>query len=148
MVIKGGKRMNYMKEVAQMLGVELEEEFKLKKCDDYIFKITKDGLRWQYDNGWQRSAFTLEEILLGNTEIIKKPILDDVEKRYLSNVIKPFRNIIEYIAKYNDDREYISITYKDLNGGTFSMAFPSYDDGTMYKGMELDKKYTLEDLGL
>ena len=76
-------------------------------------------------------------------------ILNDKEREYLSNVIKPFRNKIEYIAKYiGKYGEYISIIYKDLNDKTFSMAFPSYDDGTMYKGMEIGNRYTLEELGL
>ena len=141
--------MNYMEQVAQMLGVELEKEFNVH-CDKQVYKFTEHGLlSYSKENqNWMRTYGLLEKLLTGWTEIIKKPILDEVEKRYLSNVIKPFRNKIEYIAKYNDDREYISITYKDLNGGTFSMAFPSYDDGTMYKGMELNKRYTLKDLGL
>lgn len=141
--------MNYMKEVAHMLGVELEEEFSISNTG-LIYKFVDNGLlmkhipdmMWHYDNSMLRC------LLSGEYEIVKKPILDDAEKKYLSNVIKPFRNKIEYIAKYNDDREYISITYKDLNGGTFSMAFPSYDDGTMYKGMELGKQYSVEDLEL
>ena len=38
--------MNYMKEVAKMLGVKLEEEFELKKgIDDiYRFKLSRIGL--------------------------------------------------------------------------------------------------------
>lgn len=132
-----------------MLGVELEEEFSISNTG-LIYKFVDNGLlmkhipdmMWHYDNSMLRC------LLSGEYEIVKKPILDDAEKKYLSNVIKPFRNKIEYIAKYNDDREYISITYKDLNGGTFSMAFPSYDDGTMYKGMELGKQYSVEDLEL
>lgn len=143
--------MNYMKQVAQMLGVELNEEFIIRR-EGIKCKLTKYGLEYLYEPSkkWV-TGFFLNKILNGTFEFVKipKPFLDETEKEYLSNVIKPFRNKIESIAKYIDeDGEYISITYKDLNGGTFSMAFPSYDDGTMYKGMELDKEYTLEDLGL
>lgn len=142
--------MNYMKQVAQMLGVELEEEFLISNTG-LIYKFIDNGLiqkhipkmTWHYDNSMLRC------LLSGKYEIVKKPILDEAEKRYLSNVIKPFRNKIEYIAKYyNGDSEYISIIYKDLNGRTYSMAFHSYGEGTMYKGMELDKQYSLENLGL
>ena len=35
---------NYMEKIAQMLGVELEEEFRLDDSDDYKYKITKDGM--------------------------------------------------------------------------------------------------------
>ena len=32
----------------------------------------------------------------------EEPILDDIEREYLSNVIKPFRNRVVYIAKVAD----------------------------------------------
>ena len=35
--------MNYMKEVAQLLGVEIDEEFKIEGYDDYLkFKFTEN----------------------------------------------------------------------------------------------------------
>ena len=76
----------------------------------------------------------------------KPPILDDVEKAYLSAVIKPFREKVEYVYKICleiDKREYLEIS---LENGVIS--FPCFEKGTMYKGMELSKPYTLEELGL
>ena len=138
--------MNYMEQVAQMLGVELYEDFKVVNYDDYIFKITDDGLRCKGYDGWHREVFTFEDILCGRTEIIKKPILDDIERRYLSNVIKPFRDRIEYIIKNSaySPVEWITIKYKD--GGATNL--PLFEKGTMYKDMEANKEYTLEELGL
>lgn len=73
-------------------------------------------------------------------------ILDDVEKAYLSAVIKPFRKKVKYIEKrfWTPNLEYLSIRLK--NNEFF--AFPNFKKGKMYKGMEHDKYYTLEDLGL
>ena len=144
--------MNYMKQVAEMLGLELDEEFYLKGSK-YKHKLTKDGLFYCLEDGksWLFANWTFYEVLAGELEIIKisKPILDETEKEYLNGVVKPFRNKIKYIVKYiGEDGEYISIIYKELNGQTFSMAFPSYDKGTIYKGMELNKEYTLEELNL
>ena len=142
--------MNYMKQIAQMLGVELEEEFNLEGIE-YKYKFTKDGLlyRCEEDNKWYRLYNDLITILTGKYEIVKQPVLDEAEKRYLSNVIKPFRNKIEYIDKYIDENgEYISLIYRDLSDRTFAIAFPSFKKGTMYKGMEIGKRYTLEKLGL
>ena len=138
--------MNYMEQVAQMLGIELYEDFKVVNYDDYIFKITDDGLRCKGYDGWHREVFTFEDILCGRTEIIKKPILDDIERRYLSNVIKPFRDRIEYIIKNSaySPIEWITIKYKD--GGATNL--PLFEKGTMYKGMEANKQYSLEDLEL
>lgn len=76
----------------------------------------------------------------------KPPILDDVEKAYLSAVIKPFRKNIKYITKYiyPAKEEYLLIVM--YNGER--MSFPTFKKETMYKGMKVYEEYTLEDLGL
>lgn len=140
-----------MKQVAQMLGLEFEEEFYLKGVLEHKYKITNDGVFFhsKKDGSWLITNWAFSKILTGELEIIKKPILDEVEREYLSNVIKPFRNKIEYIAKYIDeDREYISLTYKDSYYRTFAIAFPSFKKGSMYIGMEIGKRYSLSELEL
>ena len=80
-----------------------------------------------------------------NGYIVEKEILDEEEKEYLSNIIKPFRNKVEYIVKEtSSDNEYITISIKNDS----DLSFPNFKKGTMYKGMEEDKEYTLEELGL
>lgn len=77
----------------------------------------------------------------------KEPILDDVEREYLSAVIKPFRKMIACIRKSKDPRKgknYIKIEFCDGD----RMFFPNLSNDEMYKGMELDRNYTLEELGL
>ena len=76
----------------------------------------------------------------------KPPILDDVEKAYLSAVIKPFRDRVKYITKYiyPAKEEYLLIVM--CNGER--MSFPTFKKETMYKGMQVYKEYTLEELGL
>nr|DAJ21556.1 MAG TPA: hypothetical protein [Siphoviridae sp. ctWyD10] len=76
----------------------------------------------------------------------KPPILDDVEKAYLSAVIKPFRDRVKYITKYiyPAKEEYLLIVM--YNGER--MSFPTFKKETMYKGMKVYEEYTLEDLGL
>lgn len=73
-----------------------------------------------------------------------KEILDKQEKEYLSAVIKPFRDRVNYIIKMSGGSgEYIGIYITD------DVAFlPHFKKKSMYKGMELDRKYTLEELGL
>lgn len=78
-----------------------------------------------------------------NGYIVEKEILDEKEKEYLSAVIKPFRDRIEFIAKRRRFDDYICIGLNDE-----AISLPYFDKGTMYKGMELDKKYTLKELGL
>lgn len=87
----------------------------------------------------------LKQLKEENKKEKNKPILDDEEKEYLSVVIRPFKDKVKYIAKYGDSRlEFISIKLV----GDSAMLFPYFKKGTMYKGMELEKQYTLKELGL
>lgn len=86
---------------------------------------------------------------------IKNSILDEVEKRYLRAVIRPFRNRVVSIDKvtpsYSDkEYAYIEIEIKSINErySTEILELPCFKVNTMYKGMEVDKHYTLEELGL
>lgn len=87
----------------------------------------------------------LKQLKEENKKEKNKPILDDVEKEYLSAVIRPFKDKVEYICKTADyDGEYITIgMVKDS-----TMLFPYFKKNTMYKGMEGNKEYTLKELNL
>ena len=85
-------------------------------------------------------------------EEYKPNILEKKEKEYLAAVIKPFRDVVLWIKKESIDgykEEWISIGYKGKNNNGFGVAaLPNFKTGTIYKGMEADKVYTLEELGL
>ena len=142
---------NKMSEVAKLLGVELNSDFNLKDSS-FTYRLTERGLNSRYKNNlkWYPSGM-LEDLLIGNYQIICKPrsILDPAEKKYLSAVIKPFRNKVYAIAKYDDgvDNYYIQIMIKQ-NVYFEYIDFPYFKKETMYKGMELKKEYTLDQLGL
>lgn len=77
----------------------------------------------------------------------KEEVLDATEKRYLAGVIRPFKNRVEYIYKQqscaNKNQELIGIILeKD------ALKLPYFTAGTMYKGMEIDRNYKLEELNL
>lgn len=141
--------MNYMEQVAKMLGVELEEEFKVSNYNE-AFKITKYGMEnfSDFSAKWDFANHILLGVLIGKYEI-KKPILDDIEKVYLSNIIKPFRDMVTSVIKYDSGKyEYIAIKCRSLEEYIWTVHFPPFKKGTMYKGMKTGKKYTLEDLEL
>ena len=78
----------------------------------------------------------------------KEPsILDNAEKEYLRAVIKPWRDKVAYIVlvEYSGSTEYIRIKIKDEPMG---VSFPNFKVGKMYKGMVINKRYSLKDLGL
>lgn len=109
---------------------------------------------------------TLEEVVsdiytakqLAEEEIIHlyDEILEDKEKEYISNIIKPFKKYVISIKKVPiDNQERIIIRYhdylntdEDIHGSSFGMGLPTFKQGTMYKGMECYKEYTVEELGL
>ena len=76
----------------------------------------------------------------------KEEILDEAEKRYLKAVIRPFRAKMKYIMK--EDINYATKEYIRIDLGREMINLPKFDSGSMYKGMKLNKGYTLEELGL
>lgn len=123
---------------------------KLQKTDVLNLYCTVNEIRTGCDDcpEWR----DCRECCLKNIEWLnqefKEPILDDVEKEYLSAVIKPFRKNIEYIRKtksqYTTVKQFISIVFYNDD----YMNFPYLDDDEMYKGMEVNREYSLEELGL
>lgn len=81
-----------------------------------------------------------------------EPILNDAEKRYLENVIRPFKNRVKFIRKNVTTNKcaYICIDLYlyDDSGDLDFFSLPYFDDEKMYTGMEKEKCYTLEELGL
>lgn len=137
---------NKMKEVAELLGVEMDKYFKIDGFRNSLFKITNNG--FISSDGWRDGV--LDGLLTGRLEI-EKPILDNIEKCYLENVLRPFKSRVMSISKSEDfDYEYIWIRVElpIHNHGNTTCKLPYFDKGTMYKGMELYKQYSLEELEL
>ena len=67
---------NLIPEIAQMLGVELGEEFKIDTSGDDIFQITESGvwMRKGIDKGeWVEKPFEFVMLCNGDAEIIRLP---------------------------------------------------------------------------
>lgn len=139
--------MNYMKEIAHMLGLEIGEEFKIEGPNNYKYRFDDNLMTLMPDGRWCTAPKVLNKILEGKYKVIK-PILTEDEREYLSYVIKPFRDEIEYIHKFtcpNSKKEYLMGFIKDIG---YHLELPPFIKGTMYCGIELGKEYTLEELGL
>ena len=100
---------------------------------------------------WEKASFdTLCNLLNGKYEVIKLPksILAEEERNYLSQVIKPFREKILHISKLTcKGGEYICIDIR-YDWEEDSILLPRFVAGTMYKGMEIGKEYSVKDLDL
>lgn len=78
---------------------------------------------------------------------VEDEILDKEEKKYLGNLIRPFRESVTGITKEVDfeGAAWISI---EIDEGDDCIDLPMFYTSDMYVGMEDDKKYTIEELGL
>ena len=149
--------MNHMEEVAHMLGLELNENFRFKSrlidLSTYEFKFTEDYLMYYHTEGdyWNKASFdTLCNLLNGKYEVIKLPksILTKQERNYLSQVIKPFREKILHISKLSSkDGENICIDIR-YDWEEDSILLPRFATGTLYQGMKLGVEYSIKELGL
>ncbi len=137
----------------------MNKDMKLQKGDilTYMFPM-KGSTIINTVNGWNglsiqefenKSSYKVLKVERPQTIYEFKEILDEKEKEYLSAVIRPFKNRVKSICKQDIDNEYICIKLSDIYGHTTeAVCLPYFKKGTMYKGMELGKKYTLKELGL
>ena len=114
-------------------------------------------MNYYYSTGYKGCPFALHlqdqlnkmELFLPNErkqcEMIWKPVLDEVERKYLSDVIKPFGHRVSYIVKrLNGSGYYIAIILNNFD----LMSLPYFTRNTMYKGMTVGRQYKLKELGL
>lgn len=137
-----------VRKVFDMLGVEPGELFKVKDCDNCIhwrFYFNEELICYQIINNKEHIADNmLANILNGYYTIIKigiKVVLDDKEKTYLSNIIKPFRNKVSYIQKIGNSKQ--SFIFIRLNNGE-STTLPLFDSNKMYINMVSNKNILLK----
>ena len=125
----------------------------LVKDDDGNYSNKK---RWRDDSDLKElkdrintlgKIIKIEEPTYQTVYEVKQEILDEAEKRYLRGVIRPFRDNVEIIRKLflpTKEKYFIQIRYKDEPPTNL----PYFESKKMYKNMEDNKKYTLEELGL
>lgn len=126
----------------------------ITKCKDCIFYQSNCSVE-DRGGGWIFNKDLYSDKFLDQTIEVEAPdILNKEEKEYLSAVIKPFRNKVTHIAKVHwttPKRKCIEIEYRENIKEyrmLFSLYFPYLPNDEMYKGMEDNRPYTLEELGL
>lgn len=140
------------------LGLEIDQEFEFYD-DKYKFVLendNKENLHLLTQHPINEKMYEYDENLLNiinnldKIHPIKKPILDEKEKKYLEAVLRPFKDgIISIELKTSRTDAYIFIVIQSAVAcRDESMSFPAFKLGTMYKGMEIGNQYTLEELGL
>ena len=80
----------------------------------------------------------------------KEPILDEVEREYLSAVCRPYEVVsISKKISFDASIEWIAISVESSsNNGIESVYLPCFKSETMYEGMKVKKEYTPQELGI
>ena len=142
-----------MSRVKELFGVEVEEKFDIdsngggtiKNC---FFDRTGALVVPDFDYLDVDTLILLTALISGEAKIekAKKPVLDDVEKKFIGNIIRPFdvKDITKVKCTYQDK---LFIIIRLTNSEEILLPFFSSTSG-MYKGMELNKSYSPEELGL
>ena len=144
-------------------GLELVKPFTKSDLKDNHIVVNEMGLKriWgdlTYKNDYKEDlsneeikVYSINEVYEFDKLVWKReePILDEVEKKYLGDVIRPFRDRIDGIKKekhiYGEKiKIYYDLKLNEIN----YMSLPYFKKGTMYKGMEINKEYSLKELGL
>ena len=96
---------SHMKEVAKLLGVELEEVFRLEKYESY-FRFTREYFESSLDgNNWSiANNLTLLAVLNGTATIKRKPKYD--EKYYIPSISNAFGYNSFYWKGDDSDEKY------------------------------------------
>ena len=96
---------SHMKEVAKLLGVELEEVFRLEKYESY-FRFTREYFESSLDgNNWSiANNLTLLAVLNGTATIKRKPKYN--EKYYIPSISNAFGYNSFYWKGDDSDEKY------------------------------------------
>ena len=113
----------------------------------YCFENLTDDFKYEFND--EVSIVKVERPKYETVFERKEEILDNTEKNYLRSVIRPFRDRVKYIRKitFSDGDAKISIKIKE-NIHTWYIELPPFKKDVMYKNMEPNKEYSLEELGL
>ena len=121
----------------------LEKVFCDEDCPFSKVICYKNNRCWVYHKEMFSDKFLDQEI-----EIEDEPILTDEERIYLRKVIEPYRDKVESIEKFgseylDSDNDFIVVHLVED-----SISLPILNTSFKFNGMELNKQYTLKELGL
>lgn len=86
------------------------------------------------------------------SDIYNPQVLDNAEREYLKTVLKPFHENVAYVEKVHcypmngNTSSSLAFLFIKLHDG--KLEFPNFDSRKMYLGMELNKKYKMDELGI
>lgn len=123
-----------------------------QKCDGCIF--SKVECQPNIDKCWINHKNIYSDYFLNQTIEVEGEILTNKEKDFLFSLVELFGEFGEVIALKKtrlilNEKNYLAIKLRNkINGEIEDISLPDFKSGTMFKKMEINKEYTLEELGL
>ena len=150
-----------MKTIGDLLNfykVEMGKRYKitqtsLKLPESSIFTVEKmreyyGGLGLKFEGS--SKTYAMHMLNECDYEEVKSPILDDIEREYLQHYVMDnpaFKGKVLEIVKFaEEDKRGFLVIYILPDGD--AQVLPYFPLDAMYKGMELEKDYTPQELGL
>lgn len=124
-------------------------------CKTHQCPFDKTNCCWEDEDCWifNKDLYS-DKFLDQEIEIEVEPIFTDKERKYLHNLLKPFKDRMEEIkllklGNYgNDTITYLRIIIKSILSPEQieSISLPYFKLGTMYRGLEVGKAYKDDEL--
>ena len=106
------------------------------------------------ENWWANNESILAGLIAGRKHIKPRELLTDAERAHIKSVIEPYGYDVWDVRKVQNsqDTQMIVITY-DYCGtrdplDSFEVSLPFFYNDTIFTGLQLNKCYTLEELGI
>ena len=128
--IQVGDRITYI-QIKQIISPRSFYDFKTEEVKNKVTRIVTDS------NKEFKEVLKIERIGTNGWYTVyekETEILDEKEKEYLNNLIKPFKNEVKYITKnaFNDNSYFINISCYSI---TNNFCLPNFKKDKMYKNM-------------
>ena len=145
--------------IANYFCLDVGTIFQIEGLPGYFKFDHKGMLLWQGRNmrpdEWlSNNEYILVGLIAGRKHIKPRELLTDAERAHIKSVIEPYGYDVWDIRKIQNsqDTQMIVITY-DYCGtrdplDSFEVSLPFFDNNTMFTGLQLNKDYTLEELGI
>ena len=145
--------------IANYFGLDVGTVFEIERLPGHFKFDYKDLLLWRDDNSgpenwWANNESILAGLIAGRKHIKPRELLTDAERAHIKSVIEPYGYDVWDVRKVQNsqDTQMIVITY-DYCGirdplDSFEVSLPFFYNDTMFTGLQLNKCYTLEELGI
>lgn len=146
------KRISYIDLCNRILEDRAPKRIQIGDSGNFIYEWSNRGDYRRVDSDGRvfrlNAEFYLYNLVKGNRHIYIITDLDDAEQRYLSGIIRPFRDKVRTITKVENKGEYTESIIISFRHDVAMIVLPPFPKGKMYTLMETGRRYTVEELGL